>query len=65
MVIGLPDIDGRKLCEYVRCAGASTDACIIAVTGIREFNTGTLGEFDGYLRKPVTASELTEIIESC
>jgi CheY-like chemotaxis protein len=65
MDIELPDIDGRRVCEYVRCAGASTDACIVAVTGSCKFDINSLGQFDGYLPKPVTASELTGIIESC
>ena len=65
MDIGLPDIDGRKLCEFVRCAGASTEACIVAVTGTRGFDMDSSRQFDGYLRKPVTASELTEVIRSC
>ncbi|WP_053572234.1 response regulator [Caballeronia cordobensis] len=65
MDIGLPDIDGRKLCEFVRCAGASTAACIVAVTGTRGFDMDSSRQFDGYLRKPVTASELTEVIRSC
>lgn len=65
MDIGLPDIDGRKLCEYVRCAGASTEACIVAVTGKSGFDMESSRQFDGYLRKPVTALEVAEIIRRC
>ncbi|SAL81847.1 two-component regulator histidine sensor kinase [Caballeronia arvi] len=65
MDIALPDIDGRKLCEYIRCAGASNDACIVAVTGDQDFDATASVQFDGCLRKPVTASELTGTIERC
>nr|WP_061179613.1 response regulator [Caballeronia pedi] len=47
MDIGLPDIDGRKLSEFVRCAGASTEACIVAVTGTRGFDMESSRQFDG------------------
>ncbi|WP_244206938.1 hypothetical protein [Caballeronia pedi] len=65
MDIGLPDIDGRKLCEYIRCAGASTEACIVAVNGTRGFDMESSRQFDGYLRKPVTAAELAGVMRSC
>ncbi|SAK77729.1 two-component regulator histidine sensor kinase [Caballeronia fortuita] len=65
MDIGLPDMDGRKLCEYIRCAGASNDACIVAVTGNQDFDAATSVQFDGCLRKPVTASQLTGTIDRC
>ncbi|SAK99325.1 two-component regulator histidine sensor kinase [Caballeronia pedi] len=66
MDIGLPDIDGRQLCGYMRAAGASHEACIVAVTGCRDFHDDAKnGGFDGYLPKPVTASELTAVIERC
>ena len=65
MDIELPDIDGQKLCEYVRSAGASREACIVAVTGTRILDATRLKEFDGYLRKPVTASELSRLIQLC
>jgi two-component system, OmpR family, response regulator len=66
MDIGLPDIDGRKLCGYIRSAGASHDACIVAVTGHPNFrDDGKTGEFDGYLPKPVKASDLVDVIERC
>lgn len=65
MDIGLPDIDGRKLCEYVRCAGASTGACIVAITCTPESDMESWRQFDGFLRKPVTATDLAEVIRSC
>lgn len=68
MDIGLPDIDGRKLCGYIRSAGASNEACIVAVTGHPDFredaNAGA-GAFDGYLPKPISASDLAELIARC
>ena len=65
MDIGLPDIDGRKLCEYLRSAGASTEACVVAVTGRRDLEVNSLEAFDGFLAKPVTESELTRVIDRC
>jgi CheY-like chemotaxis protein len=63
--IGLPDMDGRKLCEYIRFAGASNEACIVAVTGDQGFDASSSVQFDGCLRKPVTASDLTVTIRRC
>jgi CheY-like chemotaxis protein len=65
MDIGLPDIDGLTLCKYIRSAGNSTHACIVAVTGRADLDEAQMGEFDGYVIKPVTESGLTRIIQSC
>ncbi|WP_250463716.1 MULTISPECIES: response regulator [unclassified Caballeronia] len=66
MDIGLPDIDGRTLCDYIRSAGASHDACIVAVTGHPNFRDDVeTSSFDGYLPKPVTAPDLIEVIGRC
>lgn len=65
MDIGLPDIDGRTLCEFLRSAGASVEACIVAVTGQRDLEDNLLEPFDGFLAKPATESELKRIIHRC
>lgn len=65
MDIALGDIDGRKLCDYIRAAGASREACIVAITGVADFEVSSSRQFDGYLRKPITASELTGAIGRC
>ncbi|SAL88829.1 two-component regulator histidine sensor kinase [Caballeronia arvi] len=63
--IQLPDIDGRRLCNYIRCAGASQDACVVAVADRGALDATGLQQFDGRLQKPVTEEELTAIIQRC
>jgi len=65
MDIGLPDIDGLTLCKYIRSAGSSTHACIVAVTGRVDLEEDEIAEFDGYVTKPVTDVGLTRIIQGC
>lgn len=65
MDISLPDVDGRDLCRRVRAAGASRDTCIVAVTGIVGLDEGQLGDFDGFVAKPVRRDELEKVIGAC
>ncbi|SAK99847.1 two-component regulator histidine sensor kinase [Caballeronia pedi] len=65
MDIGLSDIDGRTLCDYIRAVGPSREACIVAVTGLPDFDVTTSHQFDGYLRKPVTALDLKGVFGRC
>ncbi|MDR5822664.1 response regulator [Caballeronia sp. LZ043] len=65
MDIGLPDIDGLTLCKYIRSAGNSTHACIVAVTGKTHLEEEQMGDFDGYVTKPMTELGMTRIIQAC
>ena len=62
---GLPDIDGRKLCEYIRSAGALKEACIVAIADGGNFDATSMDQFDGSVQKPVTADGLAAIIQRC
>jgi two-component system OmpR family response regulator len=65
MDISLPDVDGRDLCRRVRAAGASRNTCIVAITGMAGLDERQLGDFDGFLAKPVRKDELESVIGAC
>lgn len=63
--IGLPDADGRELCQRLRQAGTNQHACVVAVTGRANLTEDELAPFDGYLLKPVTGDTLEAAINGC
>ena len=62
--VGLPDGDGRETCERLRSAGASQDACMIAITGRTDLRSDDFPSFDGYLHKPITWPALRHALET-
>ncbi|KDR39002.1 response regulator [Caballeronia glathei] len=62
--VGLPDGDGRQTCERLRSAGASQDACMIAITGRTDLRGDDFPSFDGYLHKPITWPALRHALET-
>jgi DNA-binding response OmpR family regulator len=63
--IGLPDVDGRELCQELRAASRSDQACVVAVTGRADMSPEELESFDGYLLKPVSQESLEGAINGC
>ncbi|WP_438390476.1 response regulator [Caballeronia sp. DA-9] len=63
--LGLPDIDGRQLCQQLRDASRNAHACVVAVTGRSDLSEADLAPFDGYLLKPVNREALKAVISSC
>jgi two-component system OmpR family response regulator len=62
--IGLPDIDGRELCQLLRAASMNAHACVVAVTGRANLSDAELASFDGYLLKPVTRETMESAIKN-
>ncbi|MDR5753126.1 MULTISPECIES: response regulator [unclassified Caballeronia] len=63
--IGLPDADGRTLCQQLRAATPSAQACVVAVTGRANLSAQELDAFDGYLLKPISQEALEDAIKGC
>lgn len=63
--LGLPDIDGRHLCQQLRDASRNSHACVVAVTGRADLSEEDLAPFDGYLLKPVSREALKAAISGC
>jgi excisionase family DNA binding protein len=64
--IGLPDVDGRKVCEFIRATPEHKQTRIIAISGIlREAEINALLEtgFDSYLQKPFDVKTLLDEIK--
>ncbi|MDR5777759.1 MULTISPECIES: response regulator [unclassified Caballeronia] len=63
--LGLPDIDGRHLCQQLRDASRNSQACVVAITGQADLSEQDLVQFDGYLLKPVDREALEAVISGC
>ncbi|MDR5752885.1 MULTISPECIES: response regulator [unclassified Caballeronia] len=56
--IGLPDADGRDVCDRIRSEGPSRNATIIAITGNADVVQRSDPRcFNGYLLKPVALAD--------
>ena len=57
--LGLPDIDGQKICEYLRAKRIDTPILMLtAREGINDKITGLRGGADDYMTKPFVFEEL-------
>jgi len=63
--IGLPDAEGRELCQRIRVASINANACVVAVTGHANLSGEELETFDGYLVKPILQETLEHAIRGC
>lgn len=65
MDIDLGAGDGRKICAEIRRDGLSRDAHIVAITGYVELQqTLSLGDFNGYVLKPLEFERLEDFLTS-
>ncbi len=63
--LGLPDIDGQKICEYLRAKRIDTPILMLtAREGINDKITGLRGGADDYMTKPFVFEELLARIEA-
>ena len=63
--LGLPDIDGQKICEYLRAKRIDTPILMLtAREGINDKITGLRGGADDYMTKPFVFDELLARIEA-
>jgi len=63
--IQLGDTDGRDVCADIRREGASRHSQILAMTGHVGLEHGvSLGDFNGYLLKPLEFDRLEELLTS-
>ena len=63
--LGLPDIDGQKICEYLRDQRIETPILMLtAREGINDKLTGLRGGADDYMTKPFVFEELLARIEA-
>jgi len=63
--VQLSDGDGRQVCSQIRKAGCSRNAHIIAVTGhVKLEKDLNLGDFNGYMGKPIEFDRLEELLMS-
>ena len=63
--LGLPDIDGQKICEYLRAKRIDTPILMLtAREGINDKLTGLRGGADDYMTKPFVFEELLARIEA-
>ncbi|MGF6768696.1 DNA-binding response OmpR family regulator [Paraburkholderia sp. GAS199] len=61
----LGDRDGRVVCAEIRLEGRSKNAHIVAMTGFVGLEqTVSLGDFNGYVLKPLQFDRLEELLTS-
>jgi DNA-binding response OmpR family regulator len=61
----LGDSDGRDVCADMRREGASRNSTILAMTGHIGLEEGvSLGDFNGYVLKPLQFDRLEELLTS-
>lgn len=65
--IGLPGMSGYQVCERIRSQASGKDVVIVALTGWgqeEDRRRSRQAGFDGHLAKPVSYSELTQLLAS-